>query len=105
MTLRTRSTFRERPQHLVKIFGPRRFELQTLAGTRMNEGNLRRVEHLARHAKTNDFFKPAVLAGPVSQITCDGVTEKLKVHADLMRPSGVQLGFDQRGRVHSLDHP
>src|SRR5579864_7555716 len=68
----------------------------------MNKRQPKRVQHHPRRGKTNQFFQPPVLSLPISQIADEWITEKLKMHANLMRAAGVQPGLDECRRPQSL---
>ena len=70
----------------VEIDGQRRFESLPLAGARMTKAKLPPVQHLARKI----FRKSRA----INFIAEHGMTEMMKMHANLMSASAVQPAFD-----------
>ena len=70
----------------LKVVGQRRFKSLPLAGARMTKAKLPRVQHLARKI----FCRPR----GINFIAEHGMTEMMKMYANLMSASAVQPAFD-----------
>ena len=62
------------------------------------------MQHHARRGVIRQFLQPGILPRAVGFIADERMAEKLKMHADLMRATGVNLRLDERGRVQSFQH-
>src|ERR1039458_8424596 len=89
---------------MVKIVRERGGEFQRLLRARMDEGKLFRMEQHARRGVVGQFLQPGVGLGTISVVTRDGMTEKLEMHANLMRAPGVDLRLDERGGSQPFQH-
>ncbi len=68
----------------------------------MFESQFSRVQELAWRLIASLFGDPVGLPFAVHVIAEDGKTQVLKMHPDLVGPSGVESGFDEGGFVQQL---
>src|SRR6185437_5067601 len=66
-------------QQILKVGRQRRLKMHALAGSRMNERQLKRVQHDARRGKSHQLLPPAILPLAVRQIADQRKTQKLKM--------------------------
>ena len=78
-----------------EIRGQRRFKMFPFAGARMMEAKLPRMQHLVRKI----FRKP----WRIDFVAENGVTEMMKMHANLMSASAVKPAFDQTCLITRAD--
>ena len=70
----------------------------------MVEAQLFRVQQDARGGVVRQLLQPLVFRRAVSLIAHHGMTEVLKMHANLMRAAGVDLHLDVGGALQFLQH-
>ena len=91
----------ETPENLAKILGQGGLRPHGLPGPGMGEAQAARVKHLARRLDARRRKVPS----PVDRIAQDGVARRCEVHANLMRPSRLELDRDEGCGAEPLENP
>ena len=60
------------------------------------------MEHLPRNGSPKPLLKAGVVTFPIDRIARQGIPDVLKVHANLMSATGVDLGLHQSGSGETL---
>ncbi len=70
-----------------------------MAGARLREAEFGGVEEIAGQRGKREFADAELRGGAVERVADDGMMQRGEVHADLVGAAGVQLDFEERGRI------
>ena len=70
----------------------------------MDKRQFARVQHHARRGVVGQLLEPDILSRAVSVVADERMADELKMHADLMRASGVNLRLHQRRPVKPFEN-
>ena len=87
-----------------KSLGSGDFEAHFLFRARMDERKFPRMQHHARSGAAGQFRELLVLLRAVNFITRERMAEELEMHANLVRPAGVDLRLDKRRGLQLFQH-
>src|SRR5262249_12878417 len=89
-------------QRVLEIRRERGGDLLLAAAARGDAGETLRMQQDPRRPEPGAVLQSSRLFRAVGRVACDGEAQMLEMDADLVGPSRVQFGLDERGRLESF---